>query len=257
MDIIRGFVRCSIRSIERLCCMGGLLLGLTSCSEQYNISGDSSVSTLDGRMLYLKALTSNDDMCNIDSCEVVHGKFNFMGMMDSTTMGEIYMDNEGVMPIVIENGNISILINNTEQRVVGGALNSRLYRFLEAKSHIEDEIMNLSNEEANMILSGIDPMTAHSHLAEKNNRLYTSLEQLETRFIADNSDNILGSTYFMMLCSQYPYPIMTEQIQRIIKKSKPSFRRSAYVRNYVTAAEANMKLIKQSNPAKTVKVANR
>lgn len=234
------------RHITKIMWVLGCVLLFSSCSEQYNISGDSSVTTLDGRMLYLKVLSDNDMMRNLDSCEVVHGKFNFMGMVDSTAMGEIYMDNEGVMPIVVENGDVSILINNTEQRVIGGSLNNRLYSFLEEKARTEDEIMNLSNEEAELILSGTDPHTAHARLLEKTNKCYSLLENLETRFIATNCNNILGTTYFMLLCSQYPYPIMTEQIQKILKKSSSSFRKLPYVQNYVHAAKANMKMMKHS-----------
>ena len=77
-----------------------------------------------------------------------------MGMVDSTVMGEIFMDNEGFMPIVIERGNLSISISNTEQRVGGSILNEKLYHFLEQRSRLEEEIMTLSNLEAEMILSG-------------------------------------------------------------------------------------------------------
>ena len=56
---------------------------LYACKSEYNISGDSSIQALDGRMLYLKVFTNNDQLHNLDSCEVIHGKFNFMGMIDS------------------------------------------------------------------------------------------------------------------------------------------------------------------------------
>src|SRR5574344_155244 len=143
-----------IMVLSNLLCLISCMLIFPSCSEQYNISGDSSVTTLDGRMLYLKIPTANDVMHNLDSCEVVHGKFNFMGMVDSTVMGEIYMDNDGMMPIVVENGNVSIMINDTEQKVIGGVLNKRLYNFIEAKRRIQEDIMSLASNEANMILSG-------------------------------------------------------------------------------------------------------
>ena len=230
-------------SAGRLACYVAGLLALMSCAEQYNIQGDSSVSTLDGRMLYLKVLSQDDNMRNIDSCEVIHGKFNFMGMMDSTAMGEIYMDNEGFMPIVIENANVSIQITGTEQRVMGGNLNTRLYSFLEAKSRLEEQLLNLSNEEAEMILSGMSPYLVSKRLAPQSNKVYAAMEDLETKFIYDNCNNILGSTYFMFLCNQYPYPIMTDQIKTIVKKSNAAFRNIPYVREYIKAAQENMRLI--------------
>lgn len=221
---------------------------LSSCSEQYNISGDSTVSALDGRMLYLKVLTNNDNnLRNLDSCEVIHGKFNFMGIIDSTCMGELCMDNESVMPVVIENANLNIKINNLEQRVTGGSLNNRLYRFLEQKNQIESQIIELSNREAQLILSGENPAKIHKRLAGKADKLYDKIEKLETAFIINNNNNILGSTYFMMLCSQYPYPILTSQIKQIIENTSPAFHRIPFVNNYLRAAESNMHYLRQSH----------
>lgn len=222
------------------------LLLLTSCAEQYNINGDSSISTLDGRMLYLKALTDNDALRNVDSCEVIHGKFTFMGMLDSTCMGELYMDNESVMPVVIENANLNIRINNLEQRVSGGSLNNKLYRFLEQKNQIENQITELSNQEARSILSGKDPDKVHAKLSGKANKLYAKIEKMESDFIIENHSNILGSTFFMMLCSQYPYPIVTAQIKHILRETSPEFRHTPFVKNYMEAAESNMRYIRQT-----------
>ena len=220
---------------------------LSSCTEQYNISGDSTVSTLDGRMLYLKVVTDKENLRDLDSCEVVHGKFNFMGMMDSTCMGELCMDDESVMPVVIENANLDIRINNLEQRVSGGSLNNKLYCFLEQKNKLESEITELSNEEARSILSGKDPAKIHTHLSGRADKLYAKIEKLETDFIIENYNNILGSTFFMMLCSQYPYPVVTSQIQQIMTKTSPKFHEIPFVREYMRAAESNMRYMRRTH----------
>ena len=216
---------------------------LYACKSEYNISGDSSIQALDGRMLYLKVFTNNDQLHNLDSCEVIHGKFNFMGMIDSTSMGELFMDNESIMPIVLENANLNIKLNNLEQRVSGGSLNNKLYRYLEQKSQLETQIVELSNREAHLILTGHDPRKVHKKLAGKADELYSKLEKLETDFIIENNRNILGTTFFMVLCSQYPYPIMTSRIKRIVKESSPAFHRLPYVQGYLRAAESNMQYL--------------
>ena len=61
------------------------IMALASCGNSYNIQGSSNVSTLDGRMLYLKVLHDND-FKTIDSCDVVHGQFHFNGSFDSICM---------------------------------------------------------------------------------------------------------------------------------------------------------------------------
>ena len=67
------------------------LLALTSCANSYDITGTSNVSTLDGRMLYLKVL-KDAEFKSVDSCDVVHGQFHFDGTLDSVRMANIFMD---------------------------------------------------------------------------------------------------------------------------------------------------------------------
>ena len=80
---------------------------LASCSEQYSVQGSSSISSLDGSKLYLKAV-KNKELTNIDSCEVVHGQFHFSGTLDTVRMASLFMDDRSLMPIVLEQGDIRI-----------------------------------------------------------------------------------------------------------------------------------------------------
>ena len=77
------------------------LVLLASCADSYNITGSSNISTLDGRKLYLKVFTDND-FKKIDSCEVVHGAFSFSGKLDSVCMVNLFMDDESLLPLVLE-----------------------------------------------------------------------------------------------------------------------------------------------------------
>lgn len=67
------------------------LLAFTSCASEYKIEGSSSVSRLDGKMLFVK-VPSGDRMLSIDSAEVIHGMFKMEGITDSTSMASLYMD---------------------------------------------------------------------------------------------------------------------------------------------------------------------
>ena len=112
------------------------LAALTSCANSYNIQGSSDVQMLDGRMLYLKVF-KNSDLKNVDSCDVVHGKFQFTGTVDSTRMATLFMDDESIMPVVIERGEIVIKIDNSEQKVSGTPLNDKLTAFLEEYNQLQ------------------------------------------------------------------------------------------------------------------------
>lgn len=109
------------------------LLAFTSCASEYKIEGSSSVSRLDGKMLFVK-VPSGDRMLSIDSAEVIHGMFKMEGITDSTSMASLYMDDESIMPFVIEKGKISISIDNARIVVTGTPLNDRLYDFVGKKT---------------------------------------------------------------------------------------------------------------------------
>ena len=56
-----------------------------SCGKKYKIEGISSVSKLDGKMLFIK-VPSGDKLVNIDSAEVVHGIFKMKGLKQTSTL---------------------------------------------------------------------------------------------------------------------------------------------------------------------------
>lgn len=216
------------------------LLLLSSCAEQYNIAGNASVSFLDGRMLYLRVSPDGIQENCVDSCEVVHGRFSFIGDIDSVVMAQLYMDNESMMPLVIENGKLTVQVDNIGQRVMGSPLNDRLYGYQQKKSRLENEMWEVQQKAIRMVRAGSTPEDVSKKLSPKAEKLNKEIEELETDFIMDNYDNVLGPGFFIQLCNQYPYPVMTEQITRIVKKAPSSFLNHPFVRHYVRAAEDNM-----------------
>lgn len=238
----------SFLSSVLLCC---------ACSEQYNIAGNSSVPTLDGRMLYLR-VTSEDmpmrDMAAVsignclDSCKVVHGRFNFVGDVDSAMMAMLYTGSQCVMPLVIENGNLSIQVDNVGQRVSGGPLNDKLYKFFQKKNRLDNEMWELQQMTLRMMRDGASPEEIDKKVGKKARKLTEKSEEIETQFVIDNCDNVLGPGFFMMLCSQYPTPIMTEQIERIAKTATPAFLHHPYVSSYLQQARSRMEMQRRNAP---------
>lgn len=219
-----------------------LLLGiltLSSCTGEYKIAGNSSVATLDGRTLYLK-VPEGKKMNLIDSSKVIHGRFSFMGMVDSIMMAELCMDDESVMPLVLENANLKVKVDNIDQRVTGGPLNDKLYHFIVRKNQLDNQYMELSYEEMHMMMRGCSPKTIHESLGPKAEKLAQEIENTETSFIIQNYDNCLGPGVFMLICNQYSTPIMTEQIKYILKKAPKVFLEHPYVKSYVKMARENL-----------------
>ena len=72
-------------SVNRILPFLLLLVLFTSCNRKYKIEGSSSVTSLDGKMLFLKTLRDGQ-WVNVDSAEVIHGHFKMKGRADSVMM---------------------------------------------------------------------------------------------------------------------------------------------------------------------------
>lgn len=167
-------------------------LFLTSCANSYDIQGTSNVSSLDGRKLYLK-VNSADTLKTIDSCDVVHGRFIFQGNIDSVRVAQIFMDDVNLQfPIVLEQGNIQLRLDNTQQQVSGTPLNDKINDFWIKFTQIRNQYIELDHEESAAIMNGQDENEVNSRLLKQALQVYASGDKLFTKFVTDNFENILG-----------------------------------------------------------------
>lgn len=205
-----------------------LVVCLTSCaelSESYVIKGLSSVSQLDGRKMYLKVL-KNKELSSIDSCEVVHGKFQFSGTLDTVQMASVFMDDQSLMPVVMEKGDISIAIDNGKQKVSGTPLNDKLYAFLEHITRLQNQIQELDHKFNQMLLDGIDETEANRTLADEFNVIMHQEDSLVTNFVTSNFDNLLAPFVFVQMASSVP------QIEQIMTNAPESFKNNPTVSEF-------------------------
>jgi len=220
------------------------LLLCASCSRGYRIEGQSSVTSLDGKMLYLKTLQDGDWVA-VDSAEVIHGLFKMKGPVDSVRMVTLYMGDEGLMPLVLENGHIRVDIANVQMKAEGTPLNDKLYEFIDKRNALELAIEEVDRKEARMVLDGVALDDIHDQLQQESDSLVGAMNTYLKQFIADNYENVLGPSVFMMMCSTLPYPVMTPNIEAILKDAPDSFKDNVLVKNYVSKAKENMKLIEE------------
>ena len=197
-------------SVNRILPFLLLLVLFTSCNRKYKIEGSSSVTSLDGKMLFLKTLRDGQ-WVNVDSAEVIHGHFKMKGRADSVMMVTLYMDHEGIMPLVLEDGKIVVSISNTQLIAKGTPLNDKLYEFIDKRNSLEVKIEELERKEARMVL---------------------------------------GPSVFMMMCSTLPYPVMTPQIEDIMRTAPLSFKENTLVKDFLTKAKENMQLIEEQKRMK-------
>ena len=216
--------------------LSAVLLTLLSCRSQYMVRGSSNVDDLEGQVLTLKVYVDGE-MKSIDSTRVVHGRFDFGGSMDSTMLANVFLGNLSLMPIVLEEGEVKLNISETQQTATGTPLNDSLSGFIQKKTQLDARMAELPHLEAQMIMDGTDHNEIIYELGKQSRELSAENDELISRFIRANYNNVLGPGIFMILTSSLPYPILTPQLEEIITNAPSYFLGHPYVKEYIKRAK--------------------
>ena len=215
------------------------LLFFASCASEYRIHGNSSVSRLDGKMLFVK-VPQGSEMISVDSAEVVHGIFSMEGEIDSAVIASLYMDEQSIMPLVMEKGNIQIQIDNGRLTVSGTPLNDKLYDFVSKKNSLDDRAYEVERLESRMIMDGKSIEEVETEITREREKLAKEMDDLVKSFIQMNYENVLGPGIFIMLCNGFPYPLMTPLLEEIVDNAPETFKNHGLIKEYIEAARTNL-----------------
>lgn len=221
------------------------LTALTSCKTHMDIQGTTSIPALEDRMLYLRVYRDGD-LAVIDSTRIIHGKFHFTGeALDSTVMASLFLGDESIMPVVIEDVPLTITLNENERRVEGSVLNDSLFAFIKRKTALDAQMAELPRRESRMILDGRDHEEILAELNQEAAALQVQDEKLVMGFIKANMDNVLGPGVFMIVTSNLPYPIMDPSLEELVTLASPRFLADPYVQEFVRMARENMEKLNE------------
>ena len=210
---------------------------LSACSSSYNITGTSLQSIYDGDMVYLRPLGTEDGKA-VDSCKILHGAFTMHGPVDSVMCVRMFFGNSGDnIPIILEEGNIKVIALNNAMKVEGTPLNDCFYAFMTERDSLMFLLQELPRKESAMILDGYEHDEILHLLGEEEGALRQAIDKLETDFVTSNYDNVLGITYFLVLCdnafNQFGFPTTTPQIDEIYFRAPDTFRNNKDVLQYM------------------------
>ena len=150
------------------------------------------------------------------------------------------MDDQSLMPVVLEEGEIVIKIDNAAQSVGGTPLNDKLYKFIDKHKQLDNRMSELSHKQSQMMLEGVDELTINEKLNAEAEKIAAEEDKLVTSFIVENFDNVLGPGVFMMITSGFNVPVLTPQIEDIMSKATEKFKNDPYVKEYYQVASDNM-----------------
>ncbi|MFC2474983.1 MAG: DUF4369 domain-containing protein [Prevotella sp.] len=229
--------------MNKICYVIISLLALTSCANTFNIAGTTSVSTLDGQKLYLKVL-KDTAMKNLDSCDVVHGQFRFAGSIDSVRVASIIFDNNGSLPVVLEDGNIQVKIDNTQETVTGTPLNDKLTKFRRRFTQLMNQSADLVHQHDQAIMDGKNMNAVNAHLAAESASINQKMDKLVTSFVTENFDNVLGPYIFITVCmNRYEVPMLDAWVEDIMSHATDQFKNDPQVKEYYQAAQDNQSIM--------------
>lgn len=219
------------------------LIAFSSCANSFHIDGTTSVSVLDGQKLYLK-MVKDTALKNIDSCDVVHGQFQFAGTTDSVRVANIILDDNNTIPVVLESGDIQVKIDNTQEAVTGTPLNDKLTKFRQKFTQLLNKSADLVHQHDQAIMNGQNMSVVNARLAAKNDELNSEMDKLVTSFVTDNMDNVLGPYVFINVCmNRYEVPMLDAWVEDIMSKATDKFKNNPQVKEYYEAAQENQNIM--------------
>lgn len=216
------------------------IIALISCNQGYTIQGNSEIPLHNGKMLYLRATHPHRTIVDIDSCQVTHGVFSFYGDTDSITIVGLYVGNQQVMPIVLEQGDLTIEVGQWGTSLRGSQHNDKLNKLLRERNQIMSKQEALRRKSIEMLYRGKSIEEVEREVSKASAELVKQLELLETRFIQDNYNTPLGPGYFHWLFGQYPIPVITPQIRTILDHAPHTFKQHPFIREYIRQASTSM-----------------
>ncbi len=217
---------------------------VAACSSNYVIEGSSVISNLDGKTLFMKVL-QGDNWMAIDSSEIIHGNFLLKGHTDSIVMTALFVDDQNLMPLVLENAKMKVALSYAEISARGTQLNDNLYDFLDKKDKLERSMYDLERQEARLVLDGRNIDEVRQELSIEGEKLVVEMDSIVKKMIIDNAENVLGPYVFILLGSSLPYPLLTPQIEDILNDAPYSLKSNNMVKEYINKAKENMELIRE------------
>lgn len=217
-----------------MCAM--LMVGLNGCMNSYNIEGSADHPGLDNSKVYLR-IVKNDELKEVDSTEVVHGKFGFSGTTDSTRVAYLVSDNF-LIPLILEDGDITVKVNK-DRKIWGGTdLNDKMFQFFSSHDSLSMKLDDLEHEYTLAFMDGEDMRNdVIPRLSKRHQLIIASMDSLFTQSVTENFDNILGPFFFMVYAQSQRFPEMSPWVVDIMSKATEKFKNDPDVMRFINEAQ--------------------
>ncbi|MBQ7877875.1 MAG: DUF4369 domain-containing protein [Bacteroidaceae bacterium] len=215
-----------------------ILVLFSSCADRYKISGISYESFYDGSRVYLKQQTQ-EGWTTIDSCNIVHGKFGMNGNIDKEVMSILVMEDleAPIIPVVLENGEITVKVGRGSIEVSGGRFNDELTGFMLRVDSFVNAIRLYERKENAMILDGHIAGYAADAVRDSIMSISKKMDGYIVNFIKQHYCTVLGPFAFRWLCPRKPR--MTQHIESVLADAPQSFLDDSFIKEFMAATNGD------------------
>ena len=225
--------------------LGAAMLASYSAPKTYHLAGKAP-QELEGDTIFLQVINDKLEYANIDSTVVTNGIFSFNGQQEQPAYGVLkfrpYFSGSRPVPVVIENGDIRAVIDQTSS-VTGSPLNDSLTAFVgidNAKKKGFSDLRALYQELKTKDQYNAD---AEAMIDQKYDSIGAYYDTQIRNFIQNNNSNVVGAyALSRQLSSMDP-----QTIEEILSVSTDAFSASPFGKRSAAHAAA----VRRSMPGAT------
>ena len=145
---------------------------------------------------------------------------------------------------MLEDGDIQVKIDNSQETVTGTPLNDKLTKFRQQFTRLMNESNDLVHQHDQAIMNGRNMDAVNARLAAKDADINRRVDKLVTTFVTDNMDNVLGPYIFINVCmNRYNVPMLDAWVEDIMSKATDKFKNDPQVKEYYEAAQENQNIM--------------
>lgn len=205
------------------------VLLVSSCKSEYSVEGSVDSFGYEGCSMSLVEFAM-DGFNVIDSCRVLHSRFQMNGPVDSVRFVMLCKDSIPVLPMYLEKGNTVIKISPTGMRVSGTRQNDLFYSFLDEKNDIDNRFDEMQQRRMQIMQSDVIDSEELQIVHDSLSTIIRECEDLITTFILSNTREQAAIGVFSMLLGQYDH--MSPLVRRILDSAPDSFFKNPTVAEY-------------------------
>lgn len=207
----------------------------------FTVNGQLEGEVADGTSVYLRKSGDRNQAVDVDTTEVMQGKFEFSGTQDSPELHYIVIDHlNGTIPVVLENGSIKVRAQKDSIGLakIGGSVQNDLFsEFLDGSREITYKAQSM-NKDMRQAAAVRDTAVMNS-LREEYFELQEEAKNFELDFAKENPNALISA--LIVSKAQITKSLPDEEIKSLYEALTPEIQQTTVGKEISTKLENGAK----------------